>query len=121
MPGKNRQHGTLTLTIDNATEYFREDPGVGNRQRSSAVTLCGLEWQTEARREIFEGVPYANVYVICSTEQPTWKCKATCAMRISNSKEDRTWRFCGDFSENSKTWGSMTFITVEVRFFIIVS
>lgn len=117
MPGQNRQHGTLTLSMDNATEYFREDRGDENRQHSLPVTLCGLDWQTEARRELHEGVPYANVYVTCSSDQPTWKCKATCALRIRSTKEDRTWRFCGDFSETSKTWGSTTFITVEVWFY----
>ncbi|KAH7694695.1 BTB/POZ domain-containing protein, partial [Aphelenchoides avenae] len=113
MSVQNRQHGTLALTIYDAKEYFREDRGPGNRQHSLPVTLCGLEWQIEARRELCEGVPYANVYVICSTDQPTWKCKATCAIRIRSSKEDRTWRFCGDFSEKSKTWGTTAFITIE--------
>lgn len=50
MSTERRQRGFLTLTIDDATEYFSADPGAGRRRCSPPVTLCGVKWMLEAFR-----------------------------------------------------------------------
>ncbi|KAH7710063.1 Protein BATH-36 [Aphelenchoides avenae] len=105
-----RQRGLLTLTINNAREYFRSDPAQGSERKSQPVKLCGLQWHLEAYRKMEDGVPHVGAYVYCSSDdEGSWKCKATCIVCVVNTvADDVVKRFCHEFAEadGKKTTGA---------------
>ncbi|KAH7717327.1 BTB/POZ domain-containing protein [Aphelenchoides avenae] len=115
MTSPARQRGLLTLTIDNAREYFRSYPAVGNERKSQPVTLCGLRWHLEAYRKTPEGVPHVGAFVYCSSDgEDSRECKATCIFRIvSTSADDVVDRTCKEFVGADDNWGIESLLSVE--------
>lgn len=117
MADQTHHRGMLTLTIDDAEEYFKTHSDAGNRRLSLPITLCGLGWELEAYREVSDGIPWLFVYVTSYNDQiATWSCKATCVLRVRSSlPDDKTMKFCHEFTHKAVEWGCYRFITIEVR------
>ncbi|KAH7694253.1 hypothetical protein AAVH_38705 [Aphelenchoides avenae] len=110
MTQQTREHGTLTLTIDNATEYFNSLPRQGSKKTGN-ITLCGFQWYLMADRVTKDGVAWLDVDIYChrATHDAYW-CKGTCIIRIrSSGPDDFTRRRCIELSEEI---GEL--ITIEV-------
>ncbi|KAH7703103.1 BTB/POZ domain-containing protein [Aphelenchoides avenae] len=116
MATPGRQRGQLTLTIDNARNYFKSDPGRGNRRTSQPLMLCGLRWHLEAYRRTVNGVPHIGAYVYCSRDggQSWRKCKATCVFRVVNTLvDDVVRRLSEEFVNADDNWGFDGLLRVE--------
>ncbi|KAH7678372.1 BTB/POZ domain-containing protein, partial [Aphelenchoides avenae] len=107
---------SVTLTIDNARNYFKSDPGRGNHHTSQPVTLCGLRWHLEAYRKTVNGVPNVGAYVYCSRDGGhAWKkCKATCIFRVVDIlADDVVRRLSEEFVNADDNWGFDGLLRVE--------
>ncbi|KAH7703322.1 hypothetical protein AAVH_29509 [Aphelenchoides avenae] len=96
MAQQSREHDTLTLIIDNATEYFKTARGWSDHKRTGNVTLCGSEWYLMADRVTKDGVAWLDVGICCdrATNDAYW-CKGTFIIRIrSSGPDDFTRRRC---------------------------
>ncbi|KAH7669886.1 hypothetical protein AAVH_42894, partial [Aphelenchoides avenae] len=116
MADQTRQRDSLTLTINDAKEYFKTDPEEGNERQSQPITLCGQQWKMESYREVDDdGLPWLGVYVKSSNDKDEkWRCKATCLVRVRNSlTDDKTFRFCGEFTHDVDNWGRGRSITIQ--------
>ncbi|KAH7698550.1 hypothetical protein AAVH_34355, partial [Aphelenchoides avenae] len=86
MTQQTREQGVLTLTVDNATEYFKTCPRwfTSEMKVSGKISLCGLEWKMQARRKDFNRAAWLVADIICSdaAENSDCKCKAACMLRI---------------------------------------
>ncbi|KAH7666415.1 BTB/POZ domain-containing protein, partial [Aphelenchoides avenae] len=113
MSTPGRQRGLLSLSINNAREYFRSYPAAGNERKSPTVVLCGLRWHLEAYRKMENGVPHVGAYVCCSNDgEDSWKCKATCIFRIVNTvADDVIRRKCEKLCNGN--WGCDDLLPVE--------
>lgn len=84
-----RENGMLTLTIDNATQYFKTSHGVGGIIRTHAVSICGFEWDMYANVMTKDGVAWLLLVIASSSDQVVHSsCKATCVFRIRSSSPD---------------------------------
>lgn len=75
----------LELTIDNAEDYFRSDPGPGHRRTSQAVQLGEFHFLLVVYRWLVKNVPYLAAFVGAFHDSEGRSFNAKYRLRIVNS------------------------------------
>ncbi|KAL3087504.1 hypothetical protein niasHS_008320 [Heterodera schachtii] len=118
----NKSNGTLSMEIENLSEFAREIKG--SERRSEAIHIGGFPWKIWAEIKKKKGSTdneekWLGIYLLCDApkEDKTWECKYLATLRIVSQKSN-TGDYCRKFSEertfNSKsnsTWGYDNFIS----------
>lgn len=119
----SRERGSLTLTIDDATDYFTTCRGAGDRRQSQPVKLCGLDWHMTAARFIDgDDVRRLGVFVHCfSDDDADYNCKATCMIRVRNAivRNEMIGRLRKEFSHATPDAGCIDFLSIDVSCFSV--
>lgn len=113
-----RERVVVSLTIDDAKDYFETDPGKTNRRRSLPVQHSGFTWVLEAYRKTgSEGIPKLAAVLECTSDKKSddWKCTAVCVFRVHSSKHGRNMRrLVGGFSDDFDAYWTNNYVSIEV-------